>query len=109
MEEETKQRRDSPSNSVLEVKLDYIQKDIAVIKSDVKEIKSDYVTRREFENNLRDLAAKTTLIAQELDTKTDTRFKVAEERIDKIYTVLYWFLGLLGAATFASFSQYIFK
>lgn len=37
-----------PNNSVLEVKLDYIQKDIKVIKEDVKEIKNDYLTRREF-------------------------------------------------------------
>ena len=45
----------NPSNSVLEVKLDYIQKDIMVIKQDVKEIKSDFVSRREFSETLKEL------------------------------------------------------
>lgn len=39
---------EQPNNSVLEVKLDFIQRDIKVIKEDVKEIKNDYLTRREF-------------------------------------------------------------
>jgi 3-dehydroquinate dehydratase len=36
------------SNSVLEVKLDYLQKDITAIRVDVKEMKSDVIFRREF-------------------------------------------------------------
>lgn len=44
--------QDQPSNSVLEVKLTYISKDIGEIKTDIKEIKSDYVSRREFTDGL---------------------------------------------------------
>lgn len=88
---------DITTNEVLNVKLDYIQKDIAVIKSDVKEIKSDYITRREFVEKI-----------QDFDRITDTRFKVAEGRVDKLYSIVYWVVGLLGAATFASLAKYIF-
>lgn len=83
--------KDFPSNSVLEVKLDYIQKDIAVIKSDVKEIKSDYISRREHEAKI-----------IEITDKVDTRFKANEENTKKLYTLVYWIGGLFGAATLAS-------
>lgn len=43
---------DVPTNSVLEVKLDYIQKDVLVIRQDVKDIKNEYVSRREFTDAL---------------------------------------------------------
>lgn len=43
---------DITTNEVLNVKLDYIQKDIAIIKTDIKEIKSDYIIRREFNEAL---------------------------------------------------------
>ena len=43
---------EQPNNAVLEVKLDYISKDITVIKSDIKEIKSDFIARREFNDTV---------------------------------------------------------
>lgn len=41
-----------PPNSALDVKLDYIQKDVGEIKKDVKEIKDDYPNRRELNDAL---------------------------------------------------------
>lgn len=46
---------EQPPNSALNVKLDYIQRDINEIKGDVKEIKNDYVSRREFNETLKTL------------------------------------------------------
>ena len=37
------------SNAVLAVKLDFIQTDITTIKADIKEIKTDYIARREYD------------------------------------------------------------
>lgn len=41
-----------PTNSTLAITLEYIKKDIIEIKSDVKDIKSEYVLRREFQDKL---------------------------------------------------------
>ncbi len=46
---------EQPPNAALNVKLDYIQRDINEIKGDVKEIKNDYVSRREFNDTLKSL------------------------------------------------------
>jgi hypothetical protein len=46
---------EQPPNSALDVKLDYIQKDIGEIKKDIKEIKTDYIIRREFNEALLDI------------------------------------------------------
>ncbi len=46
---------EQPPNSALDVKLDYIGKDITEIKTDIKEIKSDYIIRREFNEALKDI------------------------------------------------------
>lgn len=86
------------TNEVLSVKLDFMQKDIAVIKGDVKEIKSDFVSRREF-------AEKT---KEELD-KNEARFKVGEDKVGKLYSIVYWFAAVSGLATFASLAKYIYK
>lgn len=53
---------ESPTNSVLEVKLDYIQRDIGVIKADIKEIKNDYISRREFTEAQHDLQKEIALL-----------------------------------------------
>jgi hypothetical protein len=68
MSNETEQ----PNNAVLEVKLDFIQKDIAVIKSDVKEIKNDYLTRREFSSQQTEIER--TLKDHENRTRANERF-----------------------------------
>lgn len=91
-----------PTNDVLNVKLDYIQKDIAVIKADVKEIKADYVTRREFETQLRDSISFSDSKIVTAKEVADARFGVLETRTDKLYNIVYWFLGLVGAATIVS-------
>lgn len=44
-----------PPNSALDVKLDYLQRDVREIKSDIKEIKNDYVARREFNETIKDV------------------------------------------------------
>lgn len=46
---------EQPPNSALDVKLDYIQRDIGEIKKDMKEIKADYIIRREFNEALKDI------------------------------------------------------
>jgi hypothetical protein len=50
----SEQSVDQPNNAVLEVKLDYIQRAVTTIQSDVKEIKNDYVSRREFSTAISD-------------------------------------------------------
>jgi len=44
-------QEETPTNGVLEVKLDYVLRDISIIKTDLKEIKQDFITRREFETS----------------------------------------------------------
>lgn len=41
--------------STADVKLDYLRQDIREIKSDVKDIKADFVSRREFTEGLNDI------------------------------------------------------
>ncbi len=47
------QIQEQPPNSTLNVKIDYIQRDIQEIKQVVKEIQSDFVSRREFNESLK--------------------------------------------------------
>lgn len=85
-------------NSTIDVKLNYIQRDLNVILADVKEIKKDYVTRREFENSTKNSEAKEVLKNNELDEKTATRFTVVEKQVNTLYKVVYWIIGLSGTA-----------
>lgn len=55
---------EQPPNSALDVKLEYLGRDIREIKSDVKEIKADYVSRREFESKLAEINARVGLITK---------------------------------------------
>lgn len=89
---------DAPTNEVLSVKLDYIQKDLVVIKSDVKEMKADYVTRREFDTNLKDT----------LDT-TKTRFAINEKNIETIFSYVKWIVGLIIAGVVAAILKLVIK
>lgn len=43
---------EQPPNSALNVKLDYIQRDVTEIKGDIKDVKKDYISRREFTDAL---------------------------------------------------------
>lgn len=86
------------TNTVLAVKLDYMQKDIFEIKTDVKELRGEYISRRE-----------ATQLAKELEEKTSARFVVGEERVSRLYSIVYWFMGILGTATLVSFFKLIFK
>lgn len=47
---------EQPNNAVLEVKIDYLLKDVQTIKTDVKEIKNDYLTRREYADSNREMS-----------------------------------------------------
>lgn len=75
---------DLPSNSTLDVKLDYITRDIREIKADVKEMKSDYVSRREFDAGLKDL-----------EIKFLSADKIIEEKINPLAKVVYAGIGLI--------------
>lgn len=89
---------ETPTNSVLEVKLDYIQQDIKVIKSDVKEMKSEYITRREFEEK-----------SKENKDAVDVQFDTINEKVSLLNRVLYWVIGVLALAAATSFFKLIFK
>lgn len=90
-------KTENPSNSILEVKLDYIQKDLAVIKGDVKEIKADFISRREFDADLKDLGIQNSL-----------RFAAIEDKVSILNRVLYGMVGLLGTATIISILKLIY-
>jgi len=48
-------------NSV-DVKLDYIQRDLREMKSDIKDIKTDFITRREFNEGIKDIEKDVTFL-----------------------------------------------
>jgi len=89
---------DTPSNSILELKLDYIKKDIEIIKSDVKEIKSDFISRREFENQTKDS-----------DEKYQAQFATVLEKVTLLNRVLYWTVGALASAVVVSLIKLVIK
>ena len=89
---------ETPPNSVLEVKLDYIQRDIKVIKDDVKEMKADYVTRREFDNNLKEVS----------DT-SKARFLINEKNIDMLLSYVKWIVGIVGVAIIGAILKLVIK
>lgn len=65
---------DSPTtNEVLAVKLDYISKDISAIKKDVADIKSDNITRREFETHVKDS-----------EDKIHARFLLSDQKMSEV-------------------------
>lgn len=71
-----------PKQSSADVKLDYMQRDIHEIKGDVKDIKNDYVSRREFTdsntNLKKEFSDANTLIRQEfLDAVKDVKNDIA--------------------------------
>lgn len=82
-----------------------IKSSVNEIKVTVNGMKNDYLTRREFDNQTKTLKEEASSLAEKL--KIEQTFLV--ERVDKLYSIVYWFIGLLGVATFASLSQYIFK
>jgi hypothetical protein len=49
---------ETPTNQTIALTLEYIKKDIGEIKGDVKEMKSDYVSRREFDEKLKQIEDK---------------------------------------------------
>lgn len=67
-------------NSV-DVKLDYIQRDIRDIKSDVSTIKNDFVTRREFVDGMKNLR-------DEIPDETDH-----EQRLRRIENLAWKLIG----------------
>ena len=74
---------EQPNNAVLEVKLDYISKDITVIKADIKEIKSDFIARREFNEAVSTLRKQITNPADH-----EARIRALETRVWKFIGAL---------------------
>jgi hypothetical protein len=77
---------EQPNNAVLEVKLDYISKDITVIKADIKEIKSDFIARREFNDAI-------STLRKQIVNPSDH-----ESRIRALETRVWKFIGALVVA-----------
>lgn len=75
---------ESSINDVISVKLDYIQKDIAVIKADIKDIKSDYISRREFGTQVSDT-----------NDKNQVQFDNITEKVSLINRTLYWTIAFI--------------
>lgn len=69
-----------PSNGILEVKLDYIQKAVTSIQIDVKDIKNDYISRREFTEAL-------SAVRREF-----------EEQVSPVRKFVYGIISVLGVA-----------
>lgn len=88
----------SPTNAALEVKLDYIQRDISVIKTDIKEIKNDYVSRREFDNKI-----------TEVQNSFNERMTEITDKVTLLNKVLYGIVGLLGTTAIISLFKLIIK
>lgn len=68
---------DPQYQSSVDVKLDYIQRDIATIKVDVNSIKNDSVSRRELGEALKDIAEKIDPLKKGLESTT----KLASETL----------------------------
>jgi len=73
---------DQPTNSILEVKLDYITKDIHEMKSDIKEMKGDYLSRREFEERSKATEEKGIVRIKESDEKRESGFIYLKEKVN---------------------------
>lgn len=77
------------SNNVLAVKLDYIQKDISVIKADLKDMKNDAIGRREYTEKIKDIDTAVLGLSTEVEILKEYRWKLA---------------GIVAVATFLSSS-----
>ena len=89
---------ENPTNSTLDVKLDYIQRDLNVIKSDVKEMKGDYISRREFGDK-----------TKELEEKILTRLEINEEKLKEVFRMVYWVIGTVCLAVLGAIMRLVIK
>lgn len=89
---------DITTNEVLSTKLDYIQKDITTIKGDIREIKSDFITRREHETSVKDL-----------DSRYQIQISDINNKVSFLNKVLYSLVGLLVTATIGAVLKLIYK
>lgn len=89
---------ENPTNSTLDVKLDYIQRDLNVIKSDVKEMKGDYISRREFGDK-----------TKELEDKIIARLESNDEKLKDLFKMVYWVIGTVCLAVIGSIMRLIIK
>ncbi len=78
---------DQPPNSALNVKLDYMQRDIKEIKDDVKDIKNEYVSRREFTDSV----------------------KAIREEISPLKKFVYAIISVLGIAVLGAILNMVLK
>lgn len=86
------------TNAVLATKLDYISRDISTIKKDVADIKTDNITRREFETHVKDSEDKVRGAFALRDQKIEEMNKGHEWNTKIIYGVLTLVLGTLVTA-----------
>lgn len=89
---------DMPSNSILELKLTYIQNDLKEIKNDVKEMKADYVTRREFDNALK-----------RIEEVTDEKIVIINESIKPLRQFVYSLVAIFGVAVIGAILRQVIK
>jgi hypothetical protein len=95
-----------PPNSSLDVKLDYIQRGITEIKGDIKEIKSDYMTSREYEIRHKELTDKVTDLMQ-AKIVSDKKIEAQESFMNKSIGVILALQVILGIIL--AFSNHLFK
>lgn len=81
--------QEQPNNEVLAVKLDYIQRDISVIKADLKDIKNDAIGRREYAEKIKDIDTAVSGLSTDVEILKEYRWKLA---------------GIVAVATFLSSS-----
>lgn len=71
------EQQEQPNNEVLAVKLDYIREDIKIIKGDIKEIKSDFIARREFNDYKKEINSELIANHAAIEMLKEFRWKLA--------------------------------
>lgn len=86
------------TNEVLAVKLDYIQKDLNAIKEDIRDIKNENITRREFNEAL-------VVIRREAETEN----KILKDSLALVWKVIYSLAALFLIAIAQSIIKLVIK
>jgi len=100
---------DQPTNSILELKLDYITKDIKEIKADIKEMKGDYLSRREFEEKSKSTEDKCIVRIKELDEKRESGFEYLREKVTFLTKLVNGIATTVGLALLGALLKLLIK